>query len=105
MPDDRKAYLHARRGCGVHASRELVVGVSTFAAFTAGAIALGQQSPSLTVRAVSILAGLAGGTAVGIFAALAVHLARGPAAYAPIEGADSAWGVAEYEDAGDSPPR
>ena len=82
----------------MHASREAVVGISTGAAFLLCAIVLGQQSPSTAVRAFSVLAGLGGGGAMGVFAALAAHLARGPAKYEPIEGTGSAWGLAEWED-------
>lgn len=82
----------------MHAAREVVVGLSTFGAFFTGAVAWGLQSASATVQAFSFLAGLGGGGAMGVFAGLATHLARGPAAYAPVQGDDSAWGWAEYEE-------
>ena len=85
-------------------AREAAVGWGTFAAFFASALLLGAASGSMTLRVMSFLAGLGGGVACGVFAALATHLALGPAVYEPIAGADPAWGLAEYEDAGGEPP-
>lgn len=85
-------------------AREAAVGWGTFAAFFASALMFGLASGNLTLRVMSFLVGLGGGVACGVFAALATHLALGPAVYEPIAGADSAWGLAEYEDAGGEPP-
>lgn len=84
--------------------REVAAGGGAFAAFFAGAVAIGLSSGSATVRVASFVVGLSGGGACGVFAALAAHLAIGPAKYEPIAGADSAWGLTEFEDAGGEAP-
>lgn len=82
----------------MHVAREAVVGAATFVAFFSGAVALGSQSASASLRAVSVLAGIGGGGAAAVFAALAAHLAGRPAGYEPVEGEDAAWGVGELEE-------
>lgn len=89
----------------MHVRREAVVGGSTFLAFFAGAVAVGSSLGVPALRVYSFLFGLGGGGACAVFAALAAHLAGSPAAYEPIEGGGSAWGLAEFEDAGGEPPR
>ncbi|HUR68758.1 MAG TPA: hypothetical protein VM370_05885 [Candidatus Thermoplasmatota archaeon] len=86
-------------------ARETIVGGVVFASFLALAVALGVRSGNAALRVFAVLAGLWGGSAMGVFAGLATHLAIGPARYEPIEGEASAWGLTEFEDAGQQPPR
>jgi hypothetical protein len=89
----------------MHVRLEAVVGASIFVAFFLGAQLLGAASGNIALRGALLLVGLGGGGAMGVFAGLATHLARGPARYEPLTGARSAWGLTEYNDAGDEPPR
>ena len=80
---------------------ELVAGLGTFALVFGALVTLATLTGSTALRTYSILAGAWGGSAMGIFAGLAAHLARGPAKYEPLEGDASAWGLMEFdEDAG-----
>lgn len=86
-------------------AREVVVGGGTFAAFLAAAATFGATSGIPGLREYSVLFGIGGGGACGVFAALATHLAREPAAhYEPIAGDDGAWGMMEYDDRTKLPP-
>lgn len=81
----------------MHATREMLAGWSAFAAFFACAIALGAYSGSATLRAFSLIAGLGGGGAIGVFAALFAHILGRPMGYEPVPGDAGAWGFAEVE--------
>ena len=83
----------------MHATREVVAGAGTFAAFLAAAATMAALTGSVTLRAFSLIFGLGAGGACGVIAALMAHLSRDPQAhYEPIEGEGGAWGMMEYDE-------
>lgn len=81
------------------------MGGGTFMAVLIGAASFGATSGVPGLREYSVLFGIGGGSACGVFAALATHLARDPKAhYEPIEGEGGAWGMMEFDDRTKVPP-
>lgn len=86
-------------------ARELIVGAATGVGFLAMAATFGATSGVPGLREYSVLFGIGGGGACGVFAALATHLARDPRAhYEPIDDDAGAWGMMEYDERTKLPP-
>ena len=80
-------------------AREKLVGWGTFLALLTGCLVVGAATGNATLRAFSLIAGLGGGGACGVLAALMAHLTRpGDAHYEPIQGDGGAWGLMEYDE-------
>ena len=92
-------FARPRRPRPARHTREKIVGWGTFGVVLAGCLLVGAATGSPTLRGFSLIAGLGGGGAMGVLAALMAHLTRpGDARYSPIEGDGGAWGMMEYEE-------